>query len=183
MKLALALVCWLGAVAAAKPLDFVVDKKGATFVVHDAAYAIAFPGRPELSVDDKDVAGVTLKTFSSTYVGPVEVYGFLLVLVPAEAEYDVATGMAKARDGGLAAIGGKVVREENTTMSGLEGKHSVGTGMVDGVAMNVDVYVAWDDKHHALIGAFTMHHDQAPSKAQRDFITSFKMNSKGATPH
>lgn len=182
MKVAIALVCWLAAMAAAEPLDFVVDKKGATFVVHDAAYTITFPGKPELSVNDKDVNGVTLKTFSSTYVGPVEVYGFLLVLVPGDAAYDVAKGMAQARDGGLAAIGGKLVREENTTMSGLESKHSVGTGTVEGVTMNVDVYVAWDDKHRALIGAFTMNHEQA-SKAQRDFIASFKMNPKGATPH
>ncbi|HEY0251980.1 MAG TPA: hypothetical protein VGC41_10660 [Kofleriaceae bacterium] len=186
MKLAVAFVCALGSIAAAAPtgaLDFDLTGAKDKYIVKDEAFQLTFPGKPEVSAEDQPANGVTVKTASAMYSVGNDVYGFVVIQVPKDATYDVKKGMDGARDGGLKNINGKVVKEDDITISGLKGRHTLGAADFQGVKFAVDFFIAWDEKHRTLVSVFTMTDRAGQNQAQKDFVASFKNMPNGKAPH
>lgn len=182
----LLVICLLAAPAAAKPtgvLDFDLSEKGSAWVLSDDAFSLSFPGKPSVEMADQQAAGMTVHTMAATYIAGNDVFGFFAVPVPKGVEYDVKAGIKGARDGALGKIHGTVVSDEDTTMAGLKGKHTVGTATLQGTKFRLDIYVVWDEAHRTLLGGFTANNTNAPSAADLDFIASCKTNPKGRSPH
>ncbi|MFT3699597.1 MAG: hypothetical protein QM831_40995 [Kofleriaceae bacterium] len=187
MKLAFACLCVVVSSSAAEPtgtLDFVVDQKGTTYVLHDDAYTLTFPGKPDISVQDQQGSGTpAMKFVSASYAAGADGCSFLLLMVPDNTAYDIDKGMTGARDGAVSHINGKLVREVDASIGTLKGKHAFIEATIEGKKSHVDLYLAWDEKHRSLVGLITATDQSAPTKAQKAFVASFKTSPKGATPH
>ena len=182
----LLVICLLAAPAAAAPtgvMDFNLDEKGTSWVLSDDAYSLAFPGKPTVELADQPAAGMTIHTMAATFIGNNDVFGFFAVPVPKGVAYDVKAGLKGARDGALNKIHGSVVSEEDATLAGLKGRHTVGSATLGGVKFRLDIYVVWDEPHRTLLGGFTANNEAQPTAADQTFIASFKTNPKGKTPH
>lgn len=164
-------------------LDLDMSERGGKWVVADSAYEVAFPFKPDVTMQEGDTPDhKKLQTASVMFASGNEVYGYMLIPVPKDTAYDEKKGMDGARDGALANVGGKIVKEEPVSLGGLKGRRTVAKAAFQGADLLVDLDIAWDAGHHTLIALFTATSEKAMSATQTAFLASLKVNAAGKAP-
>jgi len=165
-------------------LDFNLVERGGKFVLQDDAWELTFPRRPEVSERAVPAPnGLKFKTLIAMATqGDTDAYGITIDLVPENVQYDITTGMRATRDGAIKGAGAKLVREEPVTIGGLEGRKAICTTRAGGRDINMELYVAFDRRHRAMISLITATADDQLPAATKAFLASFVVKDGEAPP-
>jgi hypothetical protein len=171
-----------GSSVPANALDFALVRNGDTYTLRDDAIQIAFPSRPEVSLDTSLPAGA-MAVQGEVYTAEREAYELTIFLVPKDSAYDEAMGITGTRNALVKA--GAMIRPKETSekIAGLAGKRIVATGKFLDFDAFYETEIVWDPAHHALISAVAITSSKATTPQGRAFLDSLAIHAAGATPH
>jgi hypothetical protein len=106
MRMLLLVACLLGS-ASATPigtLDVDLTKTEKGYVLSDSTFEVTFPTKPQLDISPTNTPTADMPGFSATLENGSLAYGVSMIAAPHELAYNLARGLAGARDNMLAAI-------------------------------------------------------------------------------
>ena len=163
-------------------LDFALARKGESYTLRDDAFQIAFPARPEVTIDRSLPQGA-MAVQAEMYTGERETYEATMFLVPKDVTYDSAKGVQGTRDALLKAAEVKHPEEMASDVGGLPGKRIRGNGKYLGSDAFFEAEIVWDPGHRAVVSAVTITNAKATTPLGRAFLDSLAIHASGHTPH
>jgi hypothetical protein len=75
-----------------------------------------------------------------------------------------------------------LLSEKKATVGGIAGRKVVASTTVGGQSVHLELYLAYDKDHRAVVGVFVGNPGSTASAANDEFVASFKVNPKGKSP-
>lgn len=163
--------------------DFQLGDTPGAYVLHDEAYAVTFPMKPQVKKMDSDAADGT-KVYSLTALaGNDDVfYGLSVTPVGRELTYNSKKGLDMARDGMMNAVNAKVTGSKAIKMAGRDARAVTATVQVQGRTGYLEMHEMWDPDHRAVVVVTTILMAPGPNKVAQAFYDSFTLQAAGKGP-
>jgi hypothetical protein len=158
-------------------LGLEIIEKAGMFTLHDEAYWLTFPTKPEVQRTDSTAPdGTKLPgAVATATIGQDQGYGMILMMIPDGVSYDAKKGLKAARDGMLRQVGAKLQKETATTIAGVPGRRATASVTIQGKQLTLELQFAYDKKRHAVFGLYSATPTGAMSAAAMAFFSSFEI--------
>lgn len=182
MRSLLVVVC-LSRWASAAPIgaldvDLAATDKG--YVLSDSTFEVTFPTKPQLDTSPTTTPAGAMPGCSAFVDEGSVSYGVSLIAAPHDLAYDLARGLAGARDQTLAAVQAALVSDQPDHLGGRAARHVVGKSASG--SQRFDLYLQWDGDHRTMILVLGLQKAGAAAAPFQSFVASFKRHDSVRWP-
>jgi hypothetical protein len=169
-----------GVAVSMNALDFKLVRKGASYVMRDAAVEITFPRRPLIASGPVDLSRFVIG--GDAYQGETDQLGVAFVVVPPGQKFDAKKELVQMQKTVLAEFKKLKTKDAKATIAGIDGKRVTLTGKVNGRNMRGEMVLLWDDGHRIAVVAYAYTEKKTLTAEQRAFFDSLAIHADGKAP-